>query len=704
MNLFKIFSQPFKKAIEYPQNETLKDDQNITATGKIIDKRDIEDPTAKFYGPVHITRVFKTQINRRNVSYAPSEYDLPILANAIQLDGILRRYVNIYVEQILKNWVEINSRNDKIQKHIYRRLKEIQNFTGVSFRDLLTLIATQLVTYGNAYVIKVRGDKTSKFGKPIRIYGKNLNPIVGLFVADASTMQIGLNNDGEITTYKQEIRGEMREWDERDVIHFAYNRIPGTLTGMSNIIPILDDVRALRKLEEEIEILGFQYSIPLYLYKVGNKDIPAAPGEVAEVSVSVANMPAYGMLVVPGHHDISVPANANSTIDIIKYVEHFKKRIFAGLAVSPVAMGESDSSNRNTAQVSDLAMQTTTKSFQNIIKTKAETELFKEFLLDGGFKDIDDEAELKFPEIDIETQIKYETHIIAKWQNNLITRTESRNEMDYDNNIKDNDTFLRLVDIPKIDATRKLQMEVAQLNADTQIKLAKMKPAPSAGGEKAGATQALPKPGTGGHSITKIHHKVIGPSKAAKSTSNKVAPANQHGKATRPKYVKNSADNIFDGLSLFNKDSFSKSLETDIEQQFSDELDYTINTIKNFYHIDSVNLDRSIIDKYFSGLFLLIEDKVDRASRILEDSERLDLFSSQTKKFLDEQSDRICNLAKILVYKSLDVKTILITSENCDKHSDVNIDLSNLDYSKIPPFGYQCKCSVSENRLDEKHT
>jgi hypothetical protein len=73
-----------------------------------------------------------------------------------------------------------------------------------------------------------------------------------MFVADATTMEVGLNDKGDVTTYKQRLRGESNEWDERDVIHFTYNKIPGTLTGQSHLIPVLDDVRALRKLEEEI--------------------------------------------------------------------------------------------------------------------------------------------------------------------------------------------------------------------------------------------------------------------------------------------------------------------------------------------------------------------------------------------------------------------------------------------------------------------
>ena len=387
-------------------------------------------------------------------------------------------------------------------------------------------------------------------------------------------------------------------------------------------------------------------------------------------------MPSYGMLVVPGHHDITIPSNSSNVMDIIKYVEYFKSRIFGGLGVSPVAMAQTDSSNRNTSQVADMAMQTITKSYQQIIKNKFELDLFRELLLDGGYQDIDDEIEFKFPEIDVETQIKQENHIVSKWQNNLITRSEARNEMDYENTIADEDTFLRLVDIPKIEAQHQGQMEIAQLNADKAVQVAAMKPKP-----------------TGTSSSTK----------RAKSTSNKVAPANQHGKAARPKYVKNSNENIFSGLTIFNKDSFSNTLNYSIHQMLKETLDFEVKKLCDFYHKDTFDYNKEIMDKYFGGLSIIIEDKVSRATKYLDNVEKLDIIGAQVKQYINDQENKIHNLAKILMFKSLDIETILITSANCDEHADTTFDISLMDYSKIPPFGYKCKCEINEEKLNEKN-
>lgn len=659
--------------------------EEITANGQpVSDKRDVEDPVGKFTGLRHVYNVYRSSSQRkRNTVFYKSEYDLPTIANAVQLDGLLRRSVNLFVEQILKNGFEFKSKSDRDVTHVKRRIREIENLTGIAFSETLSQIATQLVTYGNCYIVKVRDNKKSRYGKRYTLFGKNQNPVVGLFVADATTMEIGINNKGTVVNYMQKVRGELRVWDERDVIHIAYNKIPGTLTGMSAILPVLDDVRALRKLEEEIEILGFQYSVPLYLYKVGTKDTPAAPGEVDAVSSTVNNMPAYGMLVVPGHHTIEVPSNTNTPVDVMQFVEHFKKRIFGGLGVSPVAMGESSTSNRNTGEVLDKAMQSITKSYQGIIQHKIEMELIRELLLDGSLNNFDDTVEFSFPEIDIENQIKKETHILSLWQNDLITRTEARVLMDWDAVIDEEDTFLEKIDIPKLELQFDTQVEVAEIGAETMEKVAKMRPTPSSSGsaKKTGSSAA----------------------KKKKTTAAKVRPSNQHGTTTgRPKYVKNAVQtNLFDGLSIFNQDSFLDSVLIGWNATFKKQLDYTITNMCNYYHLEKPEVDESIIDKYLEGVHIILRDKAKLATNNLDDELKFGHISKMASAFLESQNDKVDNLARILLYKSFGYKTILVTADNCELHTDINLEISKLSYADIPPFRYGCKCEVEEESFHE---
>lgn len=665
----------FNKLFRQKEDIEVKDNGQTTTS----DKRDIENPVGKFTGLRHIRNVYRGPSKKRNVEFYKSEYDLPTIANAVQLDGFLRRSVNIFVEQILKNGYEIRSKSDRQQKYVKRRLKEIENLTGVSFYETVTQIVYQLVTYGNAYVIKVRHKNKSRLGKQYKLFGKLHDPIVGLFVADATTMEIGLDK-GNITSYQQRVRGELRTWDERDVIHLTYNKIPGTLTGMSSILPVLDDVRALRKLEEEIEILGFQYSVPLYLYKVGNKDQPAAPGELDAVSSEVTNMPAYGMLVVPGNHTIEVPSNSNTPIDVLAFVEHFKKRIFSGLGVSPVSMGDSSTSNRNTSEVGDKAMQAITKSYQQIFSHSIEIGLIRELLLDGGFKDPSEPVQFSFAEIDIENQIKKETHILSLWQNNLITRTEARVRMDRDANIKEDDTFLELIEMPQLEMQYGTQVQVAEIGAKAAAK--------RSAASSSSSTGSKPKTSS---------------SKKAKGTTAKIKPTNQHGTSTgRPKYVRNSVQlNLFDGLNIFNKDEFLTTTKETVKDQLTREIRDNVAILCKYYHLDFPSLDKSIIDSYLDGVYTILEDKVSLACSNIDDEVRFDYVNEMCMKFMDRQHEKIENLAKILLCKSLGSETILVTADDCPLHANIKLKLDDIAYEYLPPFSHACGCIIEKENFND---
>lgn len=670
MNILRRLDSAIKafNTIESSQSEIKEE---VLANGQTLsDKKDIEDPTNKFAGIRHVRTVRQSTKSRNNVDFYKPEYDLPTLANAIQLDGLLRRIVNVFVEQIMKNGFESVSKNDKLQSHVNRRIKEIERLTGIALIETIENIAYQLVTYGNAYLIKVRSKNKSRYGKPYRLYGKDNNPIVGLFVAEATTMEIGLNPEGNVIEYKHVVRGTEDFYDERDVIHFVFNKIPGTLTGMSSLLPILDDVRALRKLEEEIEILGFQYSIPLYLYKVGNKDIPPAPGEVDEVSSTINSMPAYGMLVVPGHHSIDVPSNNNTPVDILSFVNHFKKRIYGGTGVSPVAMGEVETANRSTSEAVDATMQTVTKSYQRIIKSRIEIGLFDELMLDGNFTSITDDVEFNFQEIDLEQQIKKETNIIQKWQNNLISREEARNAMNYDKALDEKSTFLELVDIPKAKST----------------------------------------------AIIKAKNSSKDTSKSNKAAnSNKIAPANQYGKSSgRPKFVKNSIDQfIQDSMILvdclsdsgsftdFNSENLIEKTKNSFKSKAKVQILDNIKDITSEYKLDELEINLEAVDSYFNDVDAILVDKIRFFSKKTNDTSRSKILFDEISDFVDIQKLKLDSISKILIYKELGYKSIMVNSEICDDHKLINLDTNVLNYSHIPPFNYGCKCSIDTENLYE---
>ena len=128
MNIFDIF-----KIANTDQ------DTDINFSGDISDAT-IKDPSLRFTKPKYTKfRNYNKTVN--NIEFSESEYDLSTIANAVQLDGLLNRSVNIFVEQINKNGYEVVIPDSKLQDHVNNRLREIELFTNIKQNDLMNTIA-----------------------------------------------------------------------------------------------------------------------------------------------------------------------------------------------------------------------------------------------------------------------------------------------------------------------------------------------------------------------------------------------------------------------------------------------------------------------------------------------------------------------------------------------------------------------------------
>ena len=171
---------------------------------------------------------------------------------------------------------------------------------------------------------------------------------------------------------------------------------------------------------------------PLFHYKVGNDNHPEryGPDGIKEsdlVRNTIEYMPSGGIFVSDHRHKIEAIGSEGKALSIQDYIDYFKKRVFAGLGVSPIDMGEGDTANRSTANtLSKIAIQDV-EALQATIKTFIETYVINELLLEGGYEDalLNDErkVQIKFGTVDKEEKSKEENQAIQLWTNNLINET-----------------------------------------------------------------------------------------------------------------------------------------------------------------------------------------------------------------------------------------------------------------------------------------
>ena len=103
--------------------------------------------------------------------------------------------------------------------------------------------------------------------------------------------------------------------------------------------------------------------------------------------------------------------------------------------------------------------------------------IFNELLFEGGFdplfnpldSSMSDRCYFKFNEIDVDTQVKKETHIIQKFVNSLITLEEARIKLGEDPDVEKEELFMSV--------QGQVQIDIGDAQAKTQARIQKQQDA-----------------------------------------------------------------------------------------------------------------------------------------------------------------------------------------------------------------------------------
>jgi hypothetical protein len=384
------------------------------------------------------------KVKDRGISYAERhrgswykpEYDLEEISIAQDTDSYIYRALKKKNNRFLISGCEIVGFNEEYVNYVKRRVSEIETAQNKPFYILLTETAFDLDRYSNCMWVKARDPEVSSGKKRTLYTGKEIDPVAAYFILPFETLYFKSKMNGEIKKVLQETpSGETKEFFPEDLIHFYDNKKPGFTMGTPALLPVLQDVSLLRRLEENVEELIESNLFPLFHYTVGTDEYPErySPDGYKETEIvrkSIDYMPAGGVYVSDHRHKISAIGSQGKALQIESYLDYFKKRVFSGLGVSSVDMGESDTANRATANVLSKSAIQDVEALQEIIRNFVEFYVFKELLLEGGYEfDLHDpmkKVSIKFGSVDKEQQIKIENQATQLFNNNLLTKNEAR--------------------------------------------------------------------------------------------------------------------------------------------------------------------------------------------------------------------------------------------------------------------------------------
>jgi len=453
-------------------------------------------------------------------------YDFERLMQAVDTDSYVKQAMSKYKDLFWKEGWEIVSENPEAISYLHQRIDFMEIAMKRPFVEFLIEVSDQLFKFSNAFIVKARGDLSEYFPDKLTPMTGDL-PVIGYYLIPTEQVRIFRDKHNRPKSYRQEtdpltympLEGNPT-WTAEKVIHLHFDRKTGRAFGTPFLINVLDDVIALRQIEEDIQNLVHRELFPLYKYKIGTAEQPAEPEEITQAAVEIENLRAEGGLILPFRHDVEVIGSQGSALDASQYLNHFKERVAIGLGVAPHHLGMSmNGGNRSVTERLDVALYDRIKQMQKLFSEMIRLNIFNELLFEGGFDPISNPMEsgesdrcyFKFKEIDVDTQVKKENHIVQKYVNNLITLEEARLGLGYDSDIDTSSMY-------------------AAIQGDIQVDIAT---ATTKAQAKAQAANQPPDPKTAdGQKSAPAGQRNL-PSKR-KGVGNAMRPANQNGRKNSP--------------------------------------------------------------------------------------------------------------------------------------------------------------------------
>jgi hypothetical protein len=461
---------------------------------------------------------------QREGGFNAPPFSINDIDTAMFLDGVVGRAIAKYIQLIFKEGFVLEGKNQSNVDYIKQRFAIFENTAEGGLDWMLRNIASDIVKYGNCVMVKSRYRKETlpqvnrmhrrHLGASKKVTGVTApTPISGFWYQEFSQMSAKLDTSKGIPVqYQQEAPDKSTvKWPAKEIVHFTFDKPAKSIWGRSFIIPVLDDIKLLRSMENHASDLFYRYLNPLLHATVGKGDPitnhRAMKGEVKKLSHLINTTPPQATLVTDGRVEVSQVTGSGEAIPAIDYLKYFTLRVLMGLGVSPVIMGEGDTANRGTSDALVAQMRDNIQTFQEVIAAQFTKFVINELLMEAGVNVLrpEEQVHLKFNEIDTDLLIKKRNEITQRWITGLITHPEARREMGMEELKKSDESGLHInmVEIPLVKAQGEVQKDVAKVTAS-------MRPT---------TTSTTTKKTTG----------------AKNANANKNKPANQHKTRSGPK-------------------------------------------------------------------------------------------------------------------------------------------------------------------------
>ena len=497
------------------------------------------------------------------------EYELQEPMSIYDTESYVKRAIRRRLSLTFRNGYEVVGR-DRDVAYINDRISTMEYVTNCTFRSLMKKIMFTLYLQGNCFLLKIRKEGATTL-KP-KESNNNKVPVCGYTILPAHQV-LPILKHGIINKWRRyyDTGKFYDEYDTSEVIHLRLDAKSWHIFGTPSTIAVREDIFALRRLEENTELLFINYLFPLFHVTVGTEENPATYTDTGEseldlVKFQIENMPKEGVFVTDERNKVEIVGANGTVLDFMSLLTYYKDRVFSGLGMSELDMGATSHGGSEKADNISQNLKDSIKADVEDFTDQIKFHIFKEWLLEANYSVSVQEAlsalELTFHEIDLDNRIKEENHILNLFNNNLITFPEARQRM----RLKPQADQMELHVNRNTAWLAKVQSD---LEADSQIKILKAQKALGI----AGHDETTKKVANGKTKMTRTITKKTAPKSAA--VQNIVTPVNQHNQASAKAadafmdILKNNILPAAEFLSGFDDSDWKSASSTLIDESFN---------------------------------------------------------------------------------------------------------------------------------------
>lgn len=397
----------------------------------------VKDPTKT---PPTINQNFRAASNIRKgfSSFNKVPYDFTEIYRILDTESYVASAFRKKRTLILKDGFKLVTEKEKDLKYLKKRLEEFHYVTGISFKEVLEELTTSFVNNHNAFLLPVRKQSSSS-GNTRRFGGRVLQPIAGFFVIPETKMEVLEDEYGLLVGYKYKLnKGQYKIFKVDEIKHLKMEVKPGYNIGTPAIEAVVDDLLALRQIEESLERLIYKLSTPIIHAKVGTEDKPAGidrltgEKEVDQLNNALQHLEDAGGITTSERVEFKMLGAESQALRLSGYLEYFKNRVLVGLSISDLDLGVANSTSAGSSATVTKALQQNVELYQKKIQDFITDELFPMILLESDqYSDreyLEEEEKIIFSIVqsNIEDKIKIESHYMNEYNNGLITQAEYR--------------------------------------------------------------------------------------------------------------------------------------------------------------------------------------------------------------------------------------------------------------------------------------